>query len=112
PPRAVAPRVRAGAGACPEPRGTPPAHPAAAASRRYNRRPRAEGLGVWYAIEGHDGEGALERRREARGAHLARLQALRDEGRLLLAGPCPAIEIGRASCRARGGISAGGGTRH
>lgn len=27
-----------------------------------------------------------------RGAHLARLTALRDEGRLLLAGPCPAID--------------------
>ncbi len=47
---------------------------------------------MWYAIEGHDGEGALERRREVRGAHLARLQAMRDEGRLLLAGPCPAID--------------------
>jgi uncharacterized protein YciI len=28
----------------------------------------------------------------ARPAHLARLIALRDEGRLLLAGPCPAID--------------------
>ncbi len=47
---------------------------------------------MWYAIEGHDGEGVLERRQGARTAHLARLQALRAEGRLLLAGPCPAID--------------------
>lgn len=47
---------------------------------------------MWYAIEGHDGEGVLERRLAARPAHLARLQALLDAGRLLLAGPCPAID--------------------
>ena len=47
---------------------------------------------MWYAIEGHDTEGALPRRMAARPAHLARLTALRDEGRLLLAGPCPAID--------------------
>ena len=47
---------------------------------------------MWYAIEGHDGPGVLERRLGARTAHLGRLTALRDEGRLLLAGPCPAID--------------------
>jgi uncharacterized protein YciI len=47
---------------------------------------------MWYAIEGHDGPGVLERRLQARPAHVARLLALRDEGRLLLAGPCPAID--------------------
>lgn len=47
---------------------------------------------MWYAIEGRDGVGALERRQAARGAHLARLEALRDEGRLLVAGPCPAVD--------------------
>ena len=47
---------------------------------------------MWYAIEGHDGPGVLEQRLAARAAHLARLQALKDEGRLLLAGPCPAID--------------------
>ena len=47
---------------------------------------------MWYAIEGHDGEGVLERRLGAREAHLARLRALLDDGRLLLAGPCPAID--------------------
>ena len=47
---------------------------------------------MWYAIEGYDGEDVLTRRGEARPAHLARLIALRDAGRLLLAGPCPAID--------------------
>ena len=47
---------------------------------------------MWYAIEGHDGAEVLERRRAARADHLARLEALRDAGRLLLAGPCPAID--------------------
>ena len=47
---------------------------------------------MWYAIEGHDGADVLAQRRAARPEHLARLHALRDEGRLLLAGPCPAID--------------------
>ena len=47
---------------------------------------------MWYAIEGHDGSGVLERRQGARAAHLARLHALREDGRLMLAGPCPAID--------------------
>ncbi|MCH6483428.1 YciI family protein [Pseudoxanthomonas sp. LH2527] len=47
---------------------------------------------MWYAIEGHDGPDVLARRLAARPEHLARLTALRDEGRLLLAGPCPAID--------------------
>lgn len=47
---------------------------------------------MWYAIEGHDGADVLDRRKGARAAHLARLEALRDQGRLLLAGPCPAID--------------------
>lgn len=47
---------------------------------------------MWYAIEGYDAPAALPKRLAARPAHLARLTALRDEGRLLLAGPCPAID--------------------
>ena len=47
---------------------------------------------MWYAIEGHDAAVVLPLRLAARPAHLARLTALRDEGRLLLAGPCPAID--------------------
>jgi hypothetical protein len=47
---------------------------------------------VWYAIEGHDAPDALAPRLQARPQHLARLLELRDAGRLLLAGPCPAID--------------------
>lgn len=47
---------------------------------------------MWYVIEGFDGGDVLAARGEARPAHLARLQALADAGRLLLAGPCPAID--------------------
>lgn len=47
---------------------------------------------MWYAIEGYDGADVLERRLAVRPAHLERLHALRDAGRLLLAGPCPAID--------------------
>lgn len=47
---------------------------------------------MWYVIDARDGADVLERRLEARPRHLARLEALRDAGRLLLAGPCPAID--------------------
>lgn len=47
---------------------------------------------MWYAIEGYDAAEALPMRMAARPAHVARLIALRDQGRLLLAGPCPAID--------------------
>lgn len=47
---------------------------------------------MWYAIEGHDGADVLAQRMAARPAHLARLEALLEAGRLLLAGPCPAVD--------------------
>ena len=47
---------------------------------------------MWYAILGTDNDHSLEARKAARPAHLARLNALRDAGRLLLAGPFPAID--------------------
>ncbi len=47
---------------------------------------------MWYVIEGYDGAQAGEGRRTARPAHLARLQALSQAGRLLVAGPCPAVD--------------------
>lgn len=47
---------------------------------------------MWYVIDARDVQDSLERRREARPRHLARLDALRDAGRLLLAGPYPAID--------------------
>ena len=45
-----------------------------------------------YTIVGEDAAGSLEKRLQARPEHLARLQALKDQGRLLLAGPNPAID--------------------
>lgn len=45
-----------------------------------------------YVIIGHDVPNSLEQRLAARPEHLARLTALRDAGRLTLAGPCPAID--------------------
>lgn len=47
---------------------------------------------MWYAIIGHDLPNSLDKRSAARPAHLARLQALQDDGRLLLAGPFPAVD--------------------
>jgi uncharacterized protein YciI len=45
-----------------------------------------------YAFISEDRPGTLEQRLAARPAHLQRLQQLRDAGRLLLAGPHPAID--------------------
>ena len=47
---------------------------------------------MWYAILGFDNENSLHARQSVRPAHLARLKQLLDEGRLLLAGPFPAID--------------------
>jgi len=47
---------------------------------------------MWYAIISEDVPGSLEKRLGARPAHVARLEQLRDQGRLLLAGPHPAID--------------------
>ena len=47
---------------------------------------------MWYVIEGYDGADVLAAWLHALAAHLARLQTLLDQGRLLLAGPCPAID--------------------
>jgi uncharacterized protein YciI len=49
-------------------------------------------MNLFYAIEGIDYPDSLEKRMAARPAHLARLNKLKDEGRLLLAGPYPAID--------------------
>ncbi len=45
-----------------------------------------------YAIIGQDIPNSLEKRLAARPAHVARLQALQEEGRLILAGPFPSVD--------------------
>lgn len=45
-----------------------------------------------YAIIATDIENTLSKRLQARPDHLARLQTLKEEGRLILAGPHPAID--------------------
>lgn len=47
---------------------------------------------MYYAIVSEDIENSLELRLSARPAHLERLVKLKDEGRLFVAGPCPAID--------------------
>ncbi len=46
---------------------------------------------MWYFIHAKDKPGSLEKRLAARPDHLARLQELQDQGRLLVAGPWPAL---------------------
>ena len=47
---------------------------------------------MWYAVISEDVPDSLTLRAAAREAHLARLEALVAEGRLLIAGPHPAID--------------------
>ena len=47
---------------------------------------------MWYAIISEDVDNSLEKRQQARPAHLERLQQLKNQGRLLVAGPHPAID--------------------
>ena len=47
---------------------------------------------MWYAIVAEDVVNSIKARMAARPAHLARLTELQSQGRLLLAGPFPAID--------------------
>lgn len=47
---------------------------------------------MWYAIIGQDVPDSLDKRLSARPAHVTRLQELQNQGRLLLAGPFPAVD--------------------
>ena len=47
---------------------------------------------MWYVIYARDRADSLQARKSARERHLARLEALLADGRLLLAGPRPAID--------------------
>ena len=46
-----------------------------------------------YAIISQDVENSLEKRKGARSDHIARLNKLQDQGRLILAGPHPSIDV-------------------
>lgn len=48
---------------------------------------------MWYVIFSQDVENSLEKRMSVRPQHLERLQKLQDEGRLLTAGPMPALDV-------------------
>jgi uncharacterized protein YciI len=47
---------------------------------------------VWYAVISEDHEGSLDKRLAARPEHVARLKALVEQGRMLIAGPHPAVD--------------------
>ena len=47
---------------------------------------------MWYVIFSQDVENSLEKRKSVREKHLERLKSLQDEGRLLTAGPMPAVD--------------------
>ena len=47
---------------------------------------------MFYVIVGTDTDNSLEARLSVRTKHLQRLEQLKKEGRLLLAGPCPAVD--------------------
>ena len=47
---------------------------------------------MFYAIYALDQAGSLEHRLQARPSHVERLKSLVEEGRLLLAGPLPAVD--------------------
>lgn len=47
---------------------------------------------MWYVITGEDTPDSLDKRLESRPAHLERIKDLKEQGRLLVAGPFPAID--------------------
>ncbi len=47
---------------------------------------------MWYAIISTDVENSRDKRLEARPAHIERLRQMQQEGRILLAGPHPAVD--------------------
>lgn len=47
---------------------------------------------MWYVIHAKDRDNSLKKRLEARPAHVERLKDLNGQGRLLVAGPLPAID--------------------
>jgi uncharacterized protein YciI len=56
----------------------------------FQQRPKAAFM--WYVIHARDTENSLANRLRVRSAHLQRLRALQAQGRLMVAGPLPAID--------------------
>ena len=67
-------------------------NPPSVAIRSKTQRQKGTRSMLHYAIISEDVENSLPLRKTAREAHLARLRQLQNEGRLLLAGPHPAID--------------------
>ncbi len=47
---------------------------------------------MWYVIMAQDVPNSLAKRKVARPAHVERLQQLKEQGRLMVAGPLPAVD--------------------
>ena len=47
---------------------------------------------MWYVIIGNDVDNSLSKRLKVRDQHLTRLNELKSQGRLLVAGPCPVVD--------------------
>ena len=47
---------------------------------------------MWYSIYCEDKKNSLDLRMKTRESHLEQLKLLLDQGRILIAGPCPAID--------------------
>ena len=47
---------------------------------------------MFYLIYSEDNDNSLSRRLAVRDQHLSRLKTLQNQGKLLIAGPCPAID--------------------
>jgi len=72
--------------------GTRQPHPAWMQYFFLRRNPRERGTTMLYAVIATDAPNSLQDRLATRPAHLARLEQLKNEGRLVLAGPHPAID--------------------
>ena len=51
---------------------------------------------MWYSIYCEDKKNSLDLRMKTRESHLEELKVLLDQGRILIAGPCPAIDNERS----------------
>jgi uncharacterized protein YciI len=76
----------------PLPSAATPQTPILVSTRGMISTDQGSNMNLYYAIVAEDAPGSLEKRLAARPDHLVRLNQLKDAGRLLLAGPFPAID--------------------